>query len=100
MKKSLCILLTLVLLAVTCACKPPRINENVADPNKTPLYIAIGDNGVGTEFLYDLEKAYEAYNPEVDVVINQRDSELANGLEYIKTATEDIIYVNSEFMKL
>ena len=97
MKKTLCILLTLVLLAVTCACKPPRINENVADPNKTPLYIAIGDNGVGTEFLYDLEKAYEAYNPEVDVVINQRDSELANGLEYIKTATEDIIYVNSEF---
>ena len=97
MKKSLCILLTLVLLAVTCACKPPRINENVADPNKTPLYIAIGDNGVGTEFLYDLEKAYEAYNPEVDVVINQRDSELSNGLEYIKTATEDIIYVNSEF---
>ena len=97
MKKSLCILLTLVLLAVTCACKPPRINENVAEPNKTPLYIAIGDNGVGTEFLYDLEKAYEAYNPEVDVVINQRDSELSNGLEYIKTATEDIIYVNSEF---
>ena len=97
MKKSLCILLTLVLLAVTCACKPPRINENVADPNKTPLYVAIGDNGVGTEFLYNLEKAYEAYNPEVDVVINQRDSELSNGLEYIKTATEDIIYVNSEF---
>lgn len=97
MKKTLSIMLTLAMLAASAACKPPMVGDQSVDPNKTPLYIAIGDNGVGTEFLYALEKAYEEYNPEVDVVINSRDSELQNGLEYMKSATEDILYVTSQY---
>lgn len=94
MKKTICLLLTTLMLFTLCACKPPKVGGEI-DPTKTQIYIAIGDNGVGTEFLYNLKSAYEAYNDEVEVVITQRDSELANGLDYLKSTTEDILYVNA-----
>ena len=93
MKKLLCMFLAVALLLGLSACKPPLAVDDI-DPTKTQIYIAIGDNGVGTEFLYDLKAAYEAYNSEVEIVPVQKDAELSNGVDYMRSATEDIIYVN------
>lgn len=94
MKKIICLLLTTLMLFTLCACKPPKEDDDI-DPTKTQIYIAIGDSGVGTDFLYNLKTAYEAYNNDVQIIIKQRDSELANGLDYMKSTTEDILYVNT-----
>ncbi len=93
MKKILCMVLACALLFGLSACKPP-LETGEIDPNKTQIYVAIGDNGVGTEFLYNLKAAYEAENPEYEVIIRQKDAELSNGVDYMRSATEDIIYVN------
>lgn len=82
--------MALILVFGLGACKPPMDGDDI-DPNKTQIYVAIGDNGVGTEFLYDLKAAYEAYNPEVEIVPVQKDAELNNGTVYMKNATEDIV---------
>lgn len=93
MKKILCTILACALLFGLSACKPPVSGEKI-DPTKTQIYIAIGDNGVGTEFLYNLKAAYEAKNPDVEIIPRQKDADLSNGVDYMRSATEDIIYVN------
>lgn len=90
MKKILATFMALILVFGLGACKPPMDGDDI-DPNKTQIYVAIGDNGVGTEFLYDLKAAYEAYNTEVEIVPVQKDAELNNGTVYMKNATEDIV---------
>lgn len=85
--------MALILVFGLGACKPPMDGDDI-DPNKTQIYVAIGDNGVGTEFLYDLKAAYEAYNPEVEIVPVQKDAELNNGTSYMKSASEDVVFIN------
>ena len=93
MKKILATFMALILVFGLGACKPPMDGDDI-DPNKTQIYVAIGDNGVGTEFLYDLKAAYEAYNPEVEIVPVQKDAELNNGTSYMKSASEDVVFIN------
>ena len=61
LKKLCTISLSAVMLAAAVGCAPKiRENEEEVDATMTQLYVANYDGGVGTEWLYDVEKRFEA----------------------------------------
>ena len=60
MKKTLCVILGLLMSLSVAACgKGPGLTEAI-DPNRTQLYVFNYDGGVGTEWLYEIKDRFEA----------------------------------------
>ena len=60
MKKTLCVILGLLMSLSVAACgKGPGLTEAI-DPNRTQLYVFNYDGGVGTEWLYEIKERFEA----------------------------------------
>ena len=59
MKKTLSILLGLLLCFSMVACKRDFGHTEKIDPKRTQLYVFNYDGGVGTEWLYDIKARFE-----------------------------------------
>ena len=59
MKKTLCVILGLLMcLSVTACGKRPGLTEAI-DPNRTQLYVFNYEGGVGSDWLYDMKEKFE-----------------------------------------
>ena len=92
MKKFLALLLALSACCsmVACGDRSSLVEEDGTsgpEEGKTPLYIGVYDGAVGYEWALQVEKMYEADNPDVDVIVRHQktrydDSSLLLQIEY------------------
>lgn len=72
--KFLSLLLTFVIAFAFTACSNPNETENV-DKNKTQVYVANYQGGVGELYLKQIKQEYEKKNPDVQIMITSKTEE-------------------------
>ena len=75
-KKILSIVIILA-MSLTCAYALVGCDDEFEkiDPNRTQLYVAVKDDGIGRAWADALDNAYEAYNPNVQVILSVKNEE-------------------------
>lgn len=96
MKKLLSLIITSVMvLTVFSGCNRESNMEKV-DPDRTQIYAAVADVGMGSEWLYNLKYRFEKDYPQAQIMINILTTELDDGTvqKIIPSSTMDVFYTN------
>ncbi len=89
-------LLSLSSAAVFVGCGGKTQGEKV-DPNKTQLYVGVYDGALGTEWLYEYKKEYEALHPDVQIWPDEKKNEYSDGqlISTIKNSRQDVYFLSA-----
>lgn len=94
------ILVMMLALLMTCAsflgCRPNIEGPEEIDPNRTQLYVGVFDGALGYEWLDVYKDSYEAENPDIQVVIDNKKDDYQDGslIGKIANARQDIYFLS------
>lgn len=98
MKKILTILLAALLAAgcfAGCTYQGPEPPEEI-DKDRTQLYVGVFEGALGYEWLTEYKKAYEAENPQVQVIIDNKKDDYQDGslIGKIANSRQDVYFLS------
>lgn len=98
MKKILTILLAALLAAgcfAGCTYQGPKPPEEI-DKDRTQLYVGVFEGALGYEWLTEYKKAYEAENPQVQVIIDNKKDDYQDGslIGKIANSRQDVYFLS------